>query len=72
MRLCCIKYTILLTVGDRERSVIYTTIYARSRHAIYIKNNIQNHNETNSKTREIKRQAYNVVGNNVHCTYNNN
>jgi|GEM_PF-4557074 len=39
---------------------------------MYIKNNIQNHNEINSKTREIKRQAYNVVGNNVHCIYNNN
>lgn len=39
---------------------------------MYIKNNMQNHNEINSKTKEIKRQAYNVVGNNVNCTYNNN
>ena len=39
---------------------------------MYIKNNMQNYNEINSKTREIKRQAYNVVDNNIHCIYNNN
>lgn len=42
-------------------------------HALYmcIKNNIHNHNETNSKTETVERQSDNVVGNNEYCIYNN-
>lgn len=56
LRLCCIKYRISLVARGDEQGVIYTTITSQM-HALYmcIKNNIHNHNETNSKTEMVER-----------------